>query len=123
MKLYYCEQCGNIIEYVRDAGVQVMCCGQKMVELVPGTTDGAREKHIPVVTINGNEVIVEVGSVAHPMVEEHYIEWIVIETKKGCQKVKLSPADEPKAKFILDEGDEFVEAYEYCNLHGLWKSA
>ena len=75
------------------------------------------------IVINGNEVIVEVGSVAHPMVEEHYIEWIVIETKKGCQKVKLSPADEPKAKFILDEGDEFVEAYEYCNLHGLWKSA
>ena len=99
-----------------------MCCGQKMTEIVPGTSDGAVEKHVPVVSVNGNEVLVEVGSVEHPMVEEHYIEWIVIETKKGNQKVQLSSTDAPKAKFLLADNDEFVAAYAYCNLHGLWKS-
>lgn len=122
MKYYICEHCGNIIEFAKNSGVPVMCCGQKMTELVPGTSDGAVEKHVPVVSINGCEVLVEVGSVEHPMVEEHYIEWIVIETKKGSQKVKLSAADAPKAKFVLTEDDEFVAAYAYCNLHGLWES-
>ena len=122
MKFYVCEHCGNIIEYVNNAGVPVMCCGQKMTELVPGTSDGAVEKHVPVVAINGNEVTVKVGEVAHPMVEAHYIQWIVIETKKGSQMVKLNPEEEPQATFLLADGDEFVEAYEYCNLHGLWKS-
>lgn len=121
MKYYVCEHCGNIIEYVKDSGVPVMCCGQKMTELVPGTSDGAVEKHVPVVTIDGNKVIVRIGEVAHPMVEAHYIEWIVIETLKGSQKVKLNPEEAPEAEFILTEGDEFVAAYEYCNLHGLWK--
>ena len=122
MKYYVCEHCGNMIEFVKDAGVPVMCCGQPMKELTPGTTDGALEKHVPVVTIEGNRVMVEVGSVIHPMIETHYIQWIVIETKKGSQKVKLSYTDEPKAEFLLTEGDEFIAAYEYCNLHGLWKS-
>lgn len=122
MKYYVCEHCGNMIEFVKDAGVPVMCCGQPMKELTPGTTDGALEKHVPVVTIEGNRVMVEVGSVTHPMIETHYIQWIVIETKKGSQKVKLSFTDEPKAEFLLTEGDEFIAAYEYCNLHGLWKS-
>lgn len=122
MKFYVCEHCGNIIEFEKNTGVPVMCCGQKMTELVPGTSDGAEEKHVPVVTIKGNEVLVEVGAVEHPMLEEHHIEWIVIETKKGCQKVKLEIDDKPKAKFILTDDDEFIAAYEYCNLHGLWKS-
>ena len=120
MKFYVCEHCGNIIEYVRDNGVPVMCCGKKMTELIPGTTDGAAEKHVPVVTQNGNNITVEVGSVEHPMVEAHYIQWIVIETKKGSQMVKLTPEDKPRAEFVLADGDEFVAAYEYCNLHGLW---
>lgn len=122
MKYYVCEHCGNIIEFAKNKGVPVMCCGQPMTELVPGTSDGAVEKHVPEASINGNEVLVEVGSVAHPMVEEHFIEWIVIETKKGSQKVQLNPTDEPKAKFLLAEDDELVSAYAYCNLHGLWKS-
>ena len=122
MKYYVCEHCGNMIEFVKDAGVPVMCCGQPMKELTPGTTDGALEKHVPVVTIEGNRVMVEVGSVTHPMIETHYIQWIVIETKKGSQKVKLSYTDEPKAEFLLTEDDEVIAAYEYCNLHGLWKS-
>lgn len=122
MKYYICEHCGNIIEYVKDSGVPVMCCGQKMTEIVPGTSDGAIEKHVPVVTVSGNEVLVQVGSVEHPMVEEHYIEWIVIETEKGSQKVRLSAGDEPKAKFLLADNDRLVSAYAYCNLHGLWKA-
>lgn len=77
---------------------------------------------MPVVTQNGNHILVEVGSVEHPMVEAHYIEWIVIETKKGSQKVKLTHTDVPKAEFVLSDGDEFIAAYEYCNLHGLWKA-
>lgn len=121
MKYYVCEHCGNIIEYVKETGVPVMCCGQKMTELVPGTSDGAHEKHVPVVSIDGDRVIVEVGSVEHPMVEAHYIQWIAIETTRGSQRVKLEYTDKPTAEFRLVDGEEFVAAYEYCNLHGLWK--
>lgn len=122
MKYFICEHCGNIIEYVKETGVPVMCCGQKMTELVPGTSDGALEKHVPVVTVDGCKVTVEVGSVEHPMVEAHYIQWITIETTKGSQRVNLEYTDKPKAVFCLAEGEEFVAAYEYCNLHGLWKN-
>ena len=121
MKFYICEHCGNIIEYVKESGVPVMCCGQKMTELVPGTSDGAHEKHVPVVAIDGDKVTVEVGSVEHPMVEAHYIQWIAIETTKGSQRAKLEYTDKPRAEFKLACGEELVAAYEYCNLHGLWK--
>lgn len=122
MKYYICEHCGNIIEYVNQTAVPVMCCGQKMTELVPGTSDGAYEKHVPVVTINGDTVVVEVGAVEHPMVEAHYIQWIAIETTKGSQRVKLEYTDKPRVEFKLADGENFVAAYEYCNLHGLWKA-
>ena len=122
MKYFICEHCGNIIEYVKESGVPVMCCGQKMTELVPGTSDGAHEKHVPVVTVDGCKVTVEVGSVEHPMVEAHYIQWIAIETTNGSQRMNLEYTDKPKAVFCLAEGEEFVAAYEYCNLHGLWKN-
>ena len=122
MKFYVCEHCGNIITYAKNVGVPVMCCGQKMTELVPGTTDAAVEKHVPVVTVEGQKVVVEVGGVEHPMVEAHYIEWIVLETEKGYQKVDLKPEQAPKAEFALVEGDKGVAAYAYCNLHGLWKA-
>lgn len=122
MKFYVCEHCGNIIIYAKNAGVPVMCCGQKMVELVPGTTDAAVEKHVPVIETEGQKVIVSVGSVAHPMMEEHYIEWIVLETEKGYQKVDLKPGEEPKAEFAITESDKVIAAYAYCNLHGLWKA-
>ena len=121
MKFYACEHCGNIIEYIKDVGVPVVCCGKKMTELIPGTSDGAPEKHVPVVTVNGDKVLVEVGSVEHPMVEEHYIQWIAIETTRGSQRVKLDYTDKPRAEFKLAEGETLVAAYEYCNLHGLWK--
>ena len=122
MKFYVCEHCGNIIEYVKETGVPVMCCGQKMVELVPGTSDGAFEKHVPVVNVEGDTVTVKVGSVEHPMVEAHYIQWIILETNKGSHKVNLSYTDKPEAVFKLTDGEEVICAYEYCNLHGLWKS-
>lgn len=99
-----------------------MCCGSPMKELIPGTVDAAVEKHVPVVTIDGNTVTVVVGGVAHPMLEEHYIEWIAIQTKEGCQMKELHPGDEPKAVFALAPGDELVAAYEHCNIHGLWKN-
>ncbi len=122
MKFYQCSHCKNIITYVENKGVPVMCCGEKMQELVPGTTDAALEKHVPVVEKDGNKVTVCVGSVAHPMLEEHSIKFIAIETKQGSQIKYLNPGEEPKAVFAIAEGDEFVAAYEYCNLHGLWKA-
>ena len=122
MIFYFCKHCGNIIEYVKDTGVPVMCCGEQMQELVPGTSDGAAEKHIPAVKAEGNNIFVQIGSVEHPMTKEHHIEWILIETKKGCQKVKPTPEQKPEAEFVLTEGDELLAVYEYCNLHGLWKT-
>ncbi len=122
MKYYVCEHCGNIVEYMKESGVPVMCCGQKMTELVQGTSDGAHEKHVPVIKTEGDTIVVEVGSVEHPMVEAHYIEWITLETTKGIHRMKLSYTDKPKAAFKLVEGEEVVAAYEHCNLHGLWKS-
>lgn len=90
-------------------------------ELSANSTDAAQEKHVPVVSIDGNKVEVSIGSVAHPMLEEHYITGIYIETKSGGQFRHLAPEEEPTATFLLSEGDEFLAAYEYCNLHGLWK--
>ena len=122
MKFYVCEHCGNIVEAVKESGVPVVCCGQPMKELVPGEVDAAVEKHVPVVTVEGNVVKVEVGEVEHPMLEEHYIGFVAIETKNGAvQKKYLKPGEKPVAEFVLAEGDELVAAYEYCNLHGLWK--
>ncbi len=122
MKFFVCEHCGNMITFVKDKGVPVVCCGQKMTELVPGTTDAAVEKHVPVVEKNGSAVQVKVGSVAHPMIDAHYIEWIALETKAGCQIKYLAPGQAPEAAFCLSADDEVVAAYAYCNLHGLWKA-
>ena len=121
LKFFKCEHCGNIIEMVEDKGVPVVCCGQRMTELVAGTSDGAREKHVPVYEVNGNTVHVKVGEVAHPMIPEHYIEWIALQTKNGVQRKELKPGEKPEANFALCDGDEVVAVYAYCNLHGLWK--
>ena len=122
MKFYVCSHCGNIIAFVHNSGVPVMCCGQKMEELVPGTVDAAVEKHVPVVTVSGSEVTVKVGEVAHPMLAEHFIQWIALEREKGNQRKELKPGDAPEAKLVLTDDDKVVAAYAYCNLHGLWKS-
>lgn len=122
MKFLRCKICGKIIAIVNDTVVPTMCCGEAMEELIPGTTDAAQEKHVPVYEVNGNLVTVTVGSVEHPMTPEHYIQWIAIKTKNGNQRKILTPTDAPKATFAIIDGDEVEEVYEYCNLHGLWKA-
>ncbi len=121
-KFYICEHCGNIITMVKDAGVPLMCCGQKMKEITPGTTDAAVEKHVPVYKTEGSLVTVTVGSTEHPMMPEHYIEWVCLLTKQGEQRKTLQPGDKPVVQFALCDGDEVVAVYAYCNLHSLWKS-
>lgn len=120
-KFYICEHCGNIIAKVKDAGVPVMCCGQKMTELVPGTVDAAVEKHVPEYTVDGNKVVVKVGAVEHPMTEEHLIEWVSLQTKQGNQRKALAAGAAPEVCFRICDGDEVEAVYAYCNLHGLWK--
>jgi superoxide reductase len=122
MKFYICEVCGNIITHVNASGVPVVCCGKPMKELVPGTTDAAVEKHVPAYSVEGNLVRVKVGSVEHPMLDVHFIQWIAVESKQGVQIKYLQPGQAPEAVFALSEGDELVAVYEYCNLHGLWKA-
>ena len=120
VKFYICETCKNIITKIVDSKVPVVCCGKPMKELIPGAVDGALEKHVPKVTIEGNTVKVQIGEVIHPMLPEHYIQFIALETKNGVQIKNLKAGDEPKAEFVLADGDEAVAVYEYCNLHGLW---
>ncbi len=122
MTFYKCPHCGNIIAHLEDSGVRCVCCGEEMKPLIPNTSDGAGEKHVPVISIDGRIVTVTVGSVEHPMLEAHHIAWIILETKQGKQRKTLKPGDKPVAKFALTEDDEAVAAYEYCNLHGLWSA-
>jgi len=122
LKFYRCEHCGNIIAKVNDSGVPVICCGEEMQELIPGTTDGAAEKHVPVYETLDGKAIVTVGSVMHPSTDDHYIEWIAIQTNQGNQRKCLKPQENPIACFALCEGEKIEAVYEYCNLHGLWKA-
>lgn len=121
-KFYTCGHCGNIIAMIRDCGVSVCCCGEKMRPIDPGVTEASGEKHIPVYRVEGNTVHVTVGAVEHPMSGEHYIEWICLETEHGIQYAHLLPTDKPKAKFAICEGDEVRAVYAFCNQHSLWKS-
>ena len=122
-KFYICEHCGNLVGKVHDAGVPLFCCGQKMTYLEPNTVDASNEKHLPSVTVEDGVVTVNVGTVDHPMIPEHYIGWVALETKQGYQRKELKPGQKPNVVFSLSEGDEVVAVYEYCNLHGLWKTA
>ena len=121
-RFFICKHCGNLVAMVKSSGVPIMCCGEKMSEIVPGTMDASKEKHVPVYTIEGNTVNVAVGSVLHPMQPEHYIEWVSLQTRSGNQRKQLEPNDEPKVSFAITDGDEVVAVYAYCNLHGLWKA-
>jgi superoxide reductase len=121
-KFYRCSHCGNIVEMIEDHNVPVMCCGEFMQEMKAGTTDAAVEKHVPVYEVEGNVVNVKVGSVEHPMVAEHYIQWIVLQTNQGVQIKYLEPENPPVASFVLAEGEEVEAVLEYCNLHGLWQA-
>lgn len=117
---YTCRHCGNIIAMIRDNGVPVYCCGEKMPRLIPGATEGAREKHAPVFHVDGNTVHVTVGFLEHPMTPEHHIQWICLETARGIQYVHLNPGDPPKASFPLSQGDRVENVYAFCNQHDLW---
>ncbi|NLW78244.1 MAG: desulfoferrodoxin [Ruminococcaceae bacterium] len=121
-KFFICKHCGNVAEKLVDSGVPMICCGEPMEEMKANTTDAAQEKHVPVVTVSGNEISVQVGSVLHPMLPEHHIGWIWLDTKLGGCRRSLTTDDEPKAVFTLAPGDEAIAVYEWCNLHGLWKA-
>ena len=121
VKFFKCNHCGNVIMKVVDSKVPVVCCGEKMVELVPNTTDAATEKHVPDVKVDGKKVIVTVGSVEHPMVEEHFIQWVYMQTDRGGQRKNLTPGAEPTVTFALAD-EKPLAVYAYCNLHGLWKA-
>lgn len=122
MKFVKCEVCGKIVAVVNDSSCPTKCCGEPMKEMVPNTQDGAKEKHLPVYIVEGNVVHVKVGEVEHPMLENHYIGWILLETNKGNQRKVLKPGDKPEADFALLPGEEVVAVYEFCNLHGLYKA-
>lgn len=119
-KFLLCRRCGNLIEMINDSGVTPICCGIDMEVLTANSIEAATEKHIPVVEVEGNKVKVTVGEVLHPMEEAHYIEWIYLETTKGMKRVNLKPGESPIAFFALLEEEEVLNAYAYCNLHGLW---
>ena len=122
MKFFKCKKCGKIVVLIKASACGTFCCDEEMAELVAGTTDAAVEKHVPVVAVNGGSIDVTVGSVSHPMEEKHFIEWIAVESEQGVQIKHLKPGQEPKASFALAASDKFVQAYAYCNLHGLWSS-
>ena len=118
-KFYICRHCGNLVGMVNDSGVPMICCGEKMEALAPNTVEASGEKHIPVVAVEGGTVRVNVGSVDHPMLPEHFIQWIYVQTEHGGQRKALQPGDAPSAVFSLVD-DKAVAVYVYCNLHGLW---
>jgi len=121
VKFYVCKHCGNLVGMIHNSGVPIICCGEPMTELVPGSVDASKEKHVPVVKVDGDLVTVEVGSAPHPMIEQHFIQWIYLQTEKGGQRKALLPGEAPKATFAVVD-DKPVAAYAYCNLHGLWMS-
>lgn len=121
-KFFVCKHCGNVVTFIHESGAPLTCCGELMNEIVANTVDAAVEKHIPVVTVEEDVVLVEVGAVEHPMTQEHFIQWIYLETEKGFQIKYFTPDERPRASFALN-GDKLIAAYAFCNLHGLWKKA
>ena len=121
-KLLRCPICGKMVAVIKDTPVPTICCGRPMEVVNANTGDGAYEKHVPVVEVKGNEVFVKVGSVDHPMLPEHYIEYVVLRNNKGNQRKALKPGELQHVKFQIEEGEEVLEVLEYCNLHGLYKA-
>lgn len=119
-KFYICRVCGNLIGMIEKTDAPLVCCGEEMEELVPNTVDASREKHLPVVFASGDIVTVKIGSEAHPMLPEHYIQFVYLQTEKGGQRKRLSPGEIPEVSFSLIN-DKLIAVYSYCNIHGLWK--
>lgn len=120
-RFHICRKCGNIIGIIEDKGAPLVCCGEKMQELVPNTSDASAEKHVPSAEVKGNAVHVTIGSVPHPMTDDHGISWVYLETDRGGQRKKLTPDGKAEVKFALTE-EKPVAVYAYCNQHGLWKT-
>ena len=121
-KFFICKHCGNIVGMIFASGVPVVCCGENMHELVPNTVEASVEKHLPVVTVDHGVVTVAVGSTPHPMIAEHHIEWVYLQTELGGQRKCLEVGGKPVAAFAITDDDKPVAAFAYCNLHGLWKT-
>lgn len=119
LKFFRCEHCGNQVQMILNSGVPLVCCGEKMRELVPNTQDGAVEKHVPVAVRSGDSLQVSVGAVEHPMAPEHHIQWICLHTSGGVYQKPLAPGQAPQVRFALN-GETPLAVYAYCNLHGLW---
>ena len=122
LELYHCNLCGKMVLIVQNGEGTLVCCNQPMTHIPEKHGDEGKEKHVPVITIEGDTVTVKVGSVAHPMLPEHYIQWIYLLTEQGGERKILKPGDAPEAVLVMSPGDKFIAAYEYCNLHGLWKA-
>ena len=122
VKFYRCPVCGQLAALVKSTGAPLVCCGKPMEEIIAGSVDASEEKHIPVYEVKGDTVEVCVGSVPHPMTEEHFIEWVFLKTKFGNQRKALRPGEEPKVCFKICDGDEVEAVYAYCNLHSLWRT-
>ncbi len=118
-EIYVCELCGNIVEVLGTGDGDLVCCGQDMTLQKENTVDASKEKHVPVLKIEGTKLVVEVGSVPHPMEAKHYIEWIEIMQGSKTQRVMLQPGEAPRAEFTINAGEP-ISVREYCNLHGLW---
>lgn len=121
MKYFLCEVCGNLVGLINEGGGELVCCGEPMKELKPKSTEEGTEKHLPVVTKDGNKIKVNVGSIPHPMTAEHHIDWISLVYNNKMEIAKLDPTASPEATFDIDGDFEYIEVYAYCNIHGLWK--
>lgn len=122
MKYYACDNCGNLVEVIRDSAIIPLCCGTSMRIVLPNNNDSASiEKHVPVMEKVGNTIKVRVGEKMHPSIPDHYIEWIELETKSDVYRHYLKPGDMPEATFTLSsDNDEVINIYACCNIHGLW---
>ena len=120
-KFYICAHCGNLVGLIKDEGPALICCGDKMNELIPNTVEASAEKHLPAVTVSGDSINVQIGSVPHPMEDAHHITFVYVETELGGQRKCLKAGEEPKLAFKFTN-DKPIAVYAYCNLHGLWKT-
>jgi len=119
-KFYICEICGNMVGQIKDEGVPMVCCGDDMTELIPNSVEASGEKHVPVATVSGDSISVQIGSVPHPMEENHNIAFVYVETERGGQRKRLNVGEAPIVKFTFSD-DKPIAVYAYCNLHGLWE--
>ena len=120
-KFYYCRRCGNMVGFIHKSDVPMICCGERLLELVPNKVEASTEKHLPAVTVSGGNIEVQIGSTLHPMEKEHHIVFVYVETERGGQRKNLNVGEDAKLTFCFSD-DKPVAVYAYCNLHGLWKT-